>query len=103
MDNDVGVFAADYLIAPAGMSHDGDLVPHGAGGNEHRRFLAQGSGGQFFQLPHRRVVPIYIVAHRAAAMAVRISSVGRVTVSLLKSIKSIVISSVFLFPKVFAR
>lgn len=63
MDDDVALLAADDLIAPAGVGHNGNLVAHGAGGNKHRCLLAHQLGGHLFQLSHGGVVPVYIVAH----------------------------------------
>ena len=38
---DVGVLVRQDLVAGPAMGGDGDLVAHGAGGQEHRRLLAQ--------------------------------------------------------------
>ena len=64
MNHDMGVFAADYLVPPAGVSHDSNLISHCTGGDKHRCFLSQCFCRQFLQTPYSGVVAIYIVSHR---------------------------------------
>ena len=67
------------------MQPEADLVRHRAGGDEQRRLLAQQLGHPLCEPMHRGVFVKTSSPTSAAAMAARIPAVGRVTVSLRKS------------------
>ena len=66
MDHDMAQFAADDLITPAGMGHDGNLIAHGARRYKHGSFLTDQLGSQFFQFQHGGVITVYIVADHSS-------------------------------------
>ncbi len=53
--DDVALLMREHLVALAAMRGDGDLVGHGAGGQEHRRRLAEQRRDPVAERPHGRV------------------------------------------------
>ena len=60
--HDVGVSLADDLLAGLGVEADGDLVAHGAGGDEDGCFAAEDFGGFGFETIDGGVFAVDVVA-----------------------------------------
>ena len=76
----------DHFLAVLGVHLDRDGVAHGAGGHEEARLFAHDFGRALFQAIDRRVFAINVVAHFGFGHGSPHSGVGRVTVSLRRSI-----------------
>ena len=59
---DVAGVVRDHFLAGAAVGEDGDHVAHGAGGQEHRRLLAEQGRHPVAQGVHGRVVAVLLVA-----------------------------------------
>ena len=59
---DVGAGFADDLLAVVGVEADGDLVAHGAGGNEEGGFAGEDLGGAGFEAVDGGVFAVDVVA-----------------------------------------
>ncbi len=59
---DVGAGLADDLLAVLGVDADGDLVAHGAGGDEDGGLFAEDGGGRLFELIDGGVFAVDVVA-----------------------------------------
>jgi hypothetical protein len=59
-------FAAHDFVPAARARQDGELVAHGARGDEERGFLAEQAGDGFLQLAHGGVFAVHVVAHLGA-------------------------------------
>ena len=53
---------AEYFLAGTGVQLDGDLVAHGAGGNEDCGFAAEDFGGASFQAVDGGVLSVDVIA-----------------------------------------
>src|SRR5262245_13930343 len=56
-----------HLLARPAMHTERDLVAHGAGGQEHRRLLAEQLGDHVLEEIHRRILALLLVAHLGVA------------------------------------
>ena len=59
---DVALVAEQDLITTPAVREYRDQIPHRAGGDVARRFLAERGGGRLFETPHRRVFAVLVVA-----------------------------------------
>jgi hypothetical protein len=71
----------DHFLAGLRVQPDGDLVAHGAGGHKQRSLAANNMRRMALEQIDSRVFAVNVSPTSAAAMAARISGVGRVTVS----------------------
>ena len=59
----MGARLGDHLLAGLGVQADGNLIAHGAGGNEQGCFAGKCLGGATLKKVDRGVFPVNIVAH----------------------------------------
>jgi len=62
----MGVALQDHLIAALRVREQGDLVPHGAGGDEEGGLFAHDRGAAFFERVDGRVLPQHVIPHLGA-------------------------------------
>jgi hypothetical protein len=73
---DVGLLVTDHLLAGRDQQPDAEQVGQRPGGGEQPGLVPEQQRDALLQRPDGRVLAVYVVADRAAAMAARMPGVG---------------------------